>query len=235
MKKLLAVCVGLVVILGITSGILWRDLRAERQLASEQKARMTQAKLSDLGSARPQAPPAVNEAITTPVVSEKVPDPMPVSRADQRVPVSLPVPVSPAAMRLEEIRRGQVPQQAAADEAATAKVLQWRDRLLVAGQALTTEQLQALNAAAIREGRRDAEEALALQNPVSPTDREAVFRRREENLNRAHEVNLRILRTVGPQLTEEQAKALRAQFEGGHQMRLASLRAEEERAKLSAR
>jgi hypothetical protein len=234
MKKLLAVCVGLVLILGITSGILWRNLRAERLLASEQKAQMAQAKLSDLGSARPQVPPALDEAITTPVASAKVPDPMPVSRPDQRVPMPPPIPVSAAAMRLEEIRYGQVPQQAAADEAATAKVFQWRDRLLLAGQTLTTEQLQALNAAAIKEGRRDAEEALALQHPVPPTDPEALFRRREENLNRAHEVNLRILRTVGPQLTEEQAKALRAQFEGGHKARLTSLHAEEERARLSA-
>jgi hypothetical protein len=57
---------------------------------------------------------------------------------------------------------------------------------------------------------------------------------REEALIRAHETNLRILQSVGPELTEEQANALRNQFDSGHASRMAGVQAERERAELRA-
>jgi hypothetical protein len=236
MRKLLAVCVVLVVFLGITTGILWRDLRAERQLASDQREQMSQAKTSDLGSAQPPPPQPTNVVEATPVAVAQIPDPMPVIRADPRVLAPTPVPVSPAAaMRLQEMARAEVMRQA--DETATGKVLQWRDKLTLAGQTLTTEQLQALNAASLKETRLDAEESLAQQQqqPTQPMDQEAMFRMREENLNRANELNLRILEDVRSQLPEALVGALRTQFETGHKTRLDNLHAEEERAKLIGR
>lgn len=237
MRKLLTVCAGLVVVLGIVSGFLWRELRAERLSASEQQTRMTQETLSDLGSPRLQASQTAVEASTTPVASAKVRDPLPAPLADrhehQHPPESPPVPVSPAAaMRLEEIRRAEVIQKSEQD--STGKVLAWRDRLAVAGQTLTTAQLQALNAAAISENRRHTEESFErAANAPPPGDDEEVFRAREEELNRLNDTNLRILQIVRAQLTEEQGKALRAQFDNGHATRLEALRVERERAALT--
>lgn len=227
MRKLLAICVGLVVFLGTTSGILWRDLQAARQLVSELQTQMTQARVSDQGSARPPPPQIASEETTTPVAPAKIPDPMPVT----------PLPPSPmgpsASMRLAELDRAETLRQA--DETATGKVLQWKDKLLLDGHTLTTEQLQALNAASIRETRRDAEESLAQRNPTEPImDQEASFRSREENLIRANELNLRILQSVRSQLTAEQAQAIQSMFEAGHKTRMANLNAERERYRLRA-
>jgi hypothetical protein len=212
-----------------------RQLASERELASAQEEQMTQAKLSDPGSAQLQASQPAIEASTTPAASAKVPDPMPIAHEAHPVPPSQPAPVSPAtAMRLEEIRRADALRLA--DEAATTRVFAWRDRLSIAGQTLTTAQLQALNAAAIKEGRRDAEESLALGSTTQsiPMDRMDSFRMREEALIRAHETNLRILQSVGPELTEEQANALRNQFDSGHASRMAGVQAERERAEQRA-
>jgi hypothetical protein len=107
--------------------------------------------------------------------------------------------------------------------------------LALAGQTLTTEQLQVLNAASLKETRRDAEESLTQQTPIQPMDQETMFRMREENLNRANELNLRILEDVRSQLSEELLNALRNQFATGHKTRLDNLHAEEERAKLVGR
>ena len=236
MRKLLMACAGLVVVLGIVSGFLWHELRAERQLASGQQARMTQGTPSDRGSPWLQASQTTVGASTSPVASAKVSDPVPIPLADrhehQHVRESAPVPVSPvAAMRLEEIRRAEVLQKSEQD--STGKVLAWRDRLAVAGQTLTTAQLQALNAAAISENRRHAEESFErAANATPPRDDEDVFRAREEELDRLNDTNLRILQIVRPQLTEEQGKALRAQFDNGHATRLEALRVERERAAL---
>lgn len=234
MRKLLMACAGLVVFLGVVSGILWRDLRAERQLVSQMREQMTQAKLSEAGSAPLQEPQTTFEASATSVASAEVSDPAPsIASSDRPVPALQPATLSPAAsMRLEEIQRAEVLR--AADEAATARVFAWRDRLSIAGHTLTTAQLQALNAAAINEGRRGAEESLELARAIQPMDQADSFRLREEALVRAHETNLRILQTVGSQLTQEQANALRAQFETGHATRLAGVRAERERVELGA-
>jgi hypothetical protein len=236
MRKLLTVCAGLVVVLCIVSGYLWRELRTERQLATEQQDQMTQRIYFDLGSARLPTSQTKVEAITTPVASAKVPDPAPISHAGQRahqdVPESPSVLVTPAAaVRFEEMRRAEVLQKAEQD--STGKVLAWRDRLAVAGQTLTTAQLQALNAAATSENRLHAEESFErAANAIPPRDDEDVSRAREEELSRSHDTNLRILQIVRPQLTEEQGKALRTQFDTGHATRMAAIQVERERAAL---
>jgi hypothetical protein len=93
--------------------------------------------------------------------------------------------------------------------------------------------LQALNAAAISENRRHTEQSFErAANASPPRDDEDVFRAREEELNRLNETNLRILQIVRPQLTEEQGKALRAQFDTGHATRMAAIQVERERAAL---
>jgi hypothetical protein len=119
---------------------------------------------------------------------------------------------------------------AQSDANATGMTLIWRDRLDVAGFPLTTEQLQALNAAVIAERRLETLENLELQGTVRPTDMESAFRLREEALNRSHEHNLRILEVATPQLTGEQARALRSQFDAGHEGRIKALNREREQA-----
>ncbi|MEO8315767.1 MAG: hypothetical protein ABI645_13360 [Pseudomonadota bacterium] len=153
-------------------------------------------------------------------------------------PVAPPVPAAPPPrvnaipipnVPPEELRRANAIREA--DEAASGRVLIWSNLLSQAGLPLNTAQLQALNAASISEHRRDAEESLALQrNTTAPRDAEEAFRIREENLIRMNETNLRLLQVAQPQLTEAQAGALRAQFDKGHATRMASLRAERERA-----
>lgn len=235
MRKLLTISAVLVVFLGTLSGVLWRQLKAERQLVSEQQTQMTQGTLSEVNSPQLQTSQTAVEASTIPVVA-KVSDPMPISREDghdhQRVPRSAIVPVSPvAATRLEEIHRAEMLQKAEQD--STGKVLAWRDRLAVAGHTLTTAQLQALNAAAIIENRRHTEESFErAANASLPRNHEEKFRAREEELDRMHDTNLRILNRVSPQLTVEQGNALRAQFENGHTTRREAIRVERERAEL---
>ncbi len=109
-----------------------------------------------------------------------------------------------------------------ADQTATARVLAWRDRLQIAGQTLTTPQLQALDVAARAEMRRRSRSLAGARAQPQPTDFEDRFRLREENLTRQNDANLRILDAVTAQLNAEQLKALRTQFETGHAARMAN-------------
>jgi hypothetical protein len=240
MQKIYAVCAGLVVILGIVSGVLWDQLRTERQLVSTMREQMAQmqAKLSAPRPAPLPAPQIAVEASAPPVAAAKVPEPAP-------RPTPVPMPMPPAAPPVAaappaiasavppvvsaETRRANTIREA--DEAATGRARIWGDSLLQAGLQLTTAQFQALTAASISEHRRDAEESLALQRNITPPrDAEEAFRIREENIVRMNDTNLRILQVARPQLTEAQASALRAQFDRGHSSRMANLRAERERA-----
>jgi hypothetical protein len=238
MQKMFTVCAGLVVILGIVSGVLWGQLRTERQLVSEMRGQMAQmqAKLSE-----PRPPPLLAsqvavEAGAPPVAAAKVPEPTPAPITMPTPPAAPPVPVAPPPrvnaipnVPPEELRRANAIREA--DEAANGRALIWSNVLSQAGLALNTAQLQALTAASIAEHRRDVEESLALQrNTTPPKDAEEAFRIREENLVRMNETNLRILKAARPQLTEAQASTLHTQFERGHSTRMASLRAERERA-----
>jgi hypothetical protein len=239
MQKMFAVSTGLVVILGVVAGVLWGQLRTERQLSSgmrEQMAQM-QAKLSAPSSAPLPAPPIAVEASAPPTAVARLPEPAPRSAPS---PMPMPSPASPvsaapppgvmvAPPASAEQRRSIAIREA--DEAATGRASIWSDSLSQAGLQLTSAQFQALTAASISEHRRDTEESLALQRNVTPPrDAAEAFRIREENLVRSNEVNLRILQAARPQLTEAQASALRAQFDKGHSTRMASLRAERERA-----
>jgi hypothetical protein len=240
MQKMFTVCVGLVVILGIVSGVLWGQLRTERQLVSAMREQMAQmqAKLSETRPAPLPAPQIAFAAGTPPVAAAKVPDPTsaPTAIKMPTTPATPPVPAAPpprvnaiANVPPEELRRANAIREA--DEAANGRALIWSNVLSQAGLTLNTGQLQALTAASIAEHRRDTEESLALQRNITPPkDAEEAFRIREENLVRMNETNLRILQAARPQLTEAQASTLRTQFDRGHSTRMTSLRAERERA-----
>jgi hypothetical protein len=242
MKKIYALSAGLVVILGIVSGVLWGQLRTERQLVSRMREQMAQmqAKLLQPPPAPLTAPQIAVEASASPVAAAKVPDSEPAPRPTP-IPmpmslVALPVAAAPPAIVnaappvvTEELRRANAIREA--DEAATGRARIWSDSLSQAGLQLTTAQFQALTAASISEHRRDTEDSLALQrNTTPPRDAAEALRIREENLVRMNDTNLRILQAARPQLTEAQASALRAQFDRGHESRMSSLSAERERA-----
>jgi hypothetical protein len=234
MRKLLALCAAVIVILGIVSVNLWRELRAERLLIAELKSQNAQGLAPGPPPAPVQAlPQPAPDAGVAPVVSVPVEEARPLPTAVQPALIPAPPPVRmnpPTAAQTEALRTNALLQS---DLAATTRVLAWKDRLAIAGQTLSTEQLQALNAAAIAEGRRETEESLAMGSTSPPQDQEGSFRLREENLNRSHETNLRILRVMSSQLTQDQAKALRTQFETGHATRLAAVRAEREASRMS--
>lgn len=81
---------------------------------------------------------------------------------------------------------------------------------------------------AITEARREAEESLEIESTATPADLESLITMREDTINRQNQTNLRILAAVSPQLTDEQAQALRVQFDAGHAARMATFRAEQE-------
>jgi hypothetical protein len=237
MQKMYVVCAGLVVFLGVVAGVLWGQLRTERQLVSELREQMAQMQ-AQLSEARqtPQQGPQVMVASAPPVAATKVPEPTSKSTLIPvpMPPVAVPVQVAPPAREVAappvtaEERRALAIREA--DEAATGRARIWSDAMSQAGLPLSTEQFQALTAASISEHRRDAEDSIAQQRNTTPRDAEDAFRIREENLIRMNETNLRILQAARPQLTEAQASALRAQFDKGHSSRMASLRTERERA-----
>jgi len=230
MQRLLLVCVAIIAILAIVSGNLWLQLREQRQLVADLRAQMTEPEPPVAEPVREvQLPQAAAVAAAMPAASVQPEQPVqapPVQSAPPPPPEppSLP-PTRPAIVITPALRETAMLQ---ADQTATGRVLAWKDRLAIDGHTLTTEQLQALNAAASAQLRREAEETLELESRPQPADLDSMVRMREETLNRQYETNLRILAAVSPQFTEVQAGALRAQFEAGHKRRMATLRAEEE-------
>jgi hypothetical protein len=214
----------------IVSAVLWRELREERQLVADMREQLDQVKPPVQEPSQTSHLPIA--ATPVPAVAAPTPEPVPVAPAVPRAPPPAipvaPVPPNPNPGVVSESQRARVLAQS--DANATGLALIWRDRLNVAGLPLTPEQLQALNAAAIAERRRETLENLELENTARPTDMESVFRLREEALDRSHDHNLRILRVVTPQLSDEQARALRSQFDAGHAGRIKALRAEREQA-----
>jgi sulfite reductase alpha subunit-like flavoprotein len=217
-----ALVVGSVVI----SVVLWRELRAERQLVADMREQQDQVIAPVQEPAQTAHLPIA--ATSVPAVAVPTPEPVPVAPAVSRAPPPaipvVPPPIDPTSGVISESQRAVLIAQS--DANATGLALIWRDRLEVAGLPMTTEQLQALNAAAIAERRLEALENLELQSAVRPTDMESVFRLREEALNRSHEHNLEILRVASPQLTDAQVRALRSQFDAGHEGRIKALQAE---------
>lgn len=228
MRKLLLVCMAAIALLAIVSANLWLQLRAERQVTADLRAQMLQQ------DSAPPEPVQVQLLPATARAAELATAPTQTRETSQVLPAAPPPPVTvPPVLRVDRLpptitetrREGAMAQS---DQTATARVLAWKDRLAIAGHTLTNEQLQALNAAATAQMRRETEESLEIESTARPTDLESVIRMREETLNRQHQTNLRILTAVSPQLTDEQAKALRAQFDSGHAARMATFRAEQE-------
>lgn len=231
MKNLMAVYGAAIVFLVVVTGYLWREVRADRQLIAELRS---QRSPQPAASVEPAPVPLAQAADARPASLAKassVPVPAPAM-----APAVAPTP-PPAPATVVRIAGAEASLRAAAmadaDQTATARVLAWRDRLAIAGQTLTTPQLQALDAAARAELRREAEDALERARNPQPMDAEGAFRQREENLNRQNDANLRILDAVSAQLNAEQARALRTQFESGHAARMASLKAERDAAALA--
>jgi hypothetical protein len=227
MKNLLAVSAALIVCLCVVSGLLWRDLRASRLLVADMRGQLAQQPAQG-----PALPP---EPSQEPLLSTESKDP--VGRV-QGAPVTQPVP--PAVVVAGPVNLSQASEEttraaamAASDQTATSRVMAWRDRLALAGQTLTTPQLQALNAAATSELRRETEESLQRMRTAGPTDLDTAARMKEEAINRQNETNLRILQMASSELTADQVGALRTQFESGHAARLAAARAEREAAGMS--
>lgn len=213
----------------ILSVVLWRELRAERQLVTDMREQQDQVKAPVQEPAQTAHLPIA--ATLVPAVAVPTPEPVQVAPEVPRAPPPIPVvppPINPTSGVISESQRAVLIAQS--DANATGLTLIWRDRLEVEGLPLTTEQLQALNAAAIAERRRETLENLELQSTVRPTDMESVFRLREEALNRSHEHNLEILREATPQLTDAQVRALRSQFDAGLAGRIKALHAEREQA-----
>lgn len=242
MRNLSAALAVLVVILAVVSGNLWRELRAERQLVADLKTQMAAERTVN----RAPAPAPVQVQVPVPVpapvaptstAANPAPAPVVQSRESRPTPVlvkpgpavstSLPDLVIPPDAS-EEARRSSAFAQS--DSVASGRVLQWRDRLAQAGQTLTADQVVALNAAAIKELRRETEESLTVDSSAGPLDAATVARLREETINRQNETNMRILAAAAPQLTSDIVTALRTQFETGHAARLAAARADRERA-----
>lgn len=230
MRTPLVISVALTCVLGVIAGNLWLELRAARHELADMRA---QGLPPASAGPEPQMPPSQAVLATTepPEVSSAPAEVSPASIAAEAAPppvvvAQLVLPVNRTPPVITEARRTNALLQS--EQTATARVLAWKDRLAIAGHTLTTEQIQALNAAAIAQLRREAEESLELESTNQPTDVESFLRLREEAINRQNDTNMRILAAVSPQLTQEQAKALRAQFESGHAARTAGFRSEQE-------
>lgn len=238
MRNLLTFLAALVVVLLFVSGNLWRELRADRQLIAELQDELTLARTSAAAAAPApvQVLQPVVQAEPAPSAAEPPLQPAPLPPGAQPVAVTVVMPSVLASVdRLpttasEEERLADAFRQS--DQTATARVLAWRDRMTLAGQSITTEQLQALSVVAAEELRRETRESLEIDSRSGPMDLQSAARLREETVNRQNETNLRILEKIGPQMTAEQRKALRDVFEAGHASRRATLRVEMERAGL---
>lgn len=203
MRNLLTACTALLVIMGAVSVNLWRELRSERQRVVDLHDQLAQARAAATVPKPLPVPKPVVEAPTAPPVAEQTPAPLP------------------------------APPVAQSAETATARVAAWSTRFAGTPQALTPEQLQALNAAAIAELARETEESLAIDSRAAPMDALARARLNQETVTRQHDTNLRILERMASQLTAEQSSILRTMIEAWARPRLAAARAELERVATS--
>jgi hypothetical protein len=231
MRNLLYTSAALTVIFGIVSASLWLELHAARQELADMRS---SPELPVSVDAEPQVipPPAVLAAPTLPEISSQ---PQEEAQPVVQIAVAALAPVPIPSVSQVMIRPGSGVTEAArtsallqSEQTASARVSAWKDRLAIAGHPLTTEQHQALNAAAIAQLRRQTEESLELAGTARPTDLESVLQMREESVHRQHDTNMRILAAMASHLTAEQTTALRTQFESGHNTRMATFRAEQE-------
>lgn len=233
MRTVLAAGAAMIIVLSVLSANLWLDLRTARQDGAELRAQMARMQSSAAPNATVRATPTQVAATVEPVMAVATSDlnataptaaPPPPPPAIEVMPP--PRPVQAPVVITEARRTGALLQS---DRTATARAMFWKDSIALAGHALSTEQLQALNAVAIAELRRETEEALEAEATMAaPTDVQTAVRMREETINRQNETNQRILRAVSAKLTAAQTEALRAQFASGHAARMATFEAERE-------
>lgn len=241
MRNLLVISAALVVVLGIVSANLWRELRADRELIVDLQEQLAAAELSAAEAERARASQAaiaaqMAAAAARPAAAAVAPVPPPpptpvmapvITTGLPATPVVVPsVRMPPTSGSYEERRASMLAQ---AEQTATSRVLAWRDRLALNGQTLSSEQLQALNTAAVAELKRETEESIEIDSRTGPVDPQTLARLREETITRQHETNLRILERMNPHLSVEQSNALRTMFEAWVGPRLAAARAASER------
>ena len=96
MRNLLTALAALVVILAIVSGVLWRDLRSERQLVADLKAQISPEKTAELVPApAPAQTPAPAPASAPVPRAPTAPNPAPAPVAQVPVPRPAPALVKP--------------------------------------------------------------------------------------------------------------------------------------------
>ena len=208
MRNLTLVWVGISVFLGIVSVTLLIKLSAERQLTADLQARVAQG-----GTALPE-PATVQQPLTAVEASA--------------APVSVIQPPEPKLAREERAQTSDVYLQS--DMTARARVQLWVGRLSMEGRALTPAQVEALNATAVAELRRETDETAAMALNPSPTDVVSLAQARLDFIDRQNETNRRILNVITPRLTAQQLDGLRTQFDAWYAGAKASARVELERA-----
>lgn len=221
MRNLTPVWVGSIAILGISSVILWSQLRSERQVTSDLRARVAQEEASYPEPALVQlpqttSPPAVNVQTTEPKAAVDAPKP------ESPPPFGISIRPTTNAVPLDIYQQSEI--------TASTRVYAWANRLAAAGQSLSPAQVGALNAAAVAELRRETEESVALDRNAKPADAYTEAQTKLALIDRQHATNLRILDSVAPDLTAQQLAGLRTQFDSWYAGAQASARVELDRA-----
>lgn len=223
MRNFLTLCgAGLVVILGIVSGNLWKELRTARLQIVALQDQLAQAKIPVVQLAPVPAPTPTPEAPPMPTAQPANPPPLAALRrapASER-PVGVPTLTAPLVGRDDEERR--VEALAQSDRTATARVTAWNTALN-----FTPEQMQALNEITTAELRRETEDSLRLNGSNGPMDAVSTARLKVETVNRQYETLTRIAEKVAPHLTPEQHKSMTAMFDRWLTNNMARARAEE--------
>ncbi len=221
MKNLLAACV---VLLGIVSGNLWYNLRSARQQIAALQEQLGQAEPAVARSEQVQAPPPPIPAPAAPPVAVQLSEPQPfrpAARPASASPVALPSLNRPLTASTVEGRREEALIQS--DKTATARVNLWNTTFN-----FTPEQLEALNAAAKAELRRETEESLQIDSSTGPMDAQTAARIKVESVTRKYDTLVRIHERMTPQLTPEQSTNMRAMFDRWLRNNMARARAEQQ-------
>jgi hypothetical protein len=202
MRSLLAVCVALVVILGIVSGTLWFDLRSARHQNIELQRQPTPAGIS---IAKPEPVPAPVSTIQEPAASP----PTAIAPREPEIPASVVSETAPQPQSEvpESLRR--VGALMKAERNATARVQAWSRAFN-----LTAEQSQALQDIATDEMRREAEISFQIENKKGsgPLDKQTTARLMVESVNRQQEALDRIHERMKPQITQAQSNSMATMF-----------------------
>lgn len=245
MRNLLTVGAALLVILGVVSGNLWRELRSARQTNVELQDQLNHASVPVVQSAVVQAAPLLVEAppLPPPVPPPAVelplappppppppapsPAPVIVVMAAPERPLGLPTLSTPLVGTTDQERR--VEALAQSDRTAAARVASWSASLN-----LTPEQLRVLNETTLTELRRETEDSLQIISSTGPIDALRTAQLKIETVNRQYETLTRIADQMAAQFTPEQSTRMRTMFASWLSSNMARARAEEQ-AVLSGR